>query len=269
MIRRLRRAFTLIELLAVIGIIALLSLLVIGLQPTNPKGLEGATRQVQSALTLTRAKATLGNIDDPADTEGTNRYATVRARLLILNDPADPENHLRLMGIVHGAQVIRDGDTAAPKTEGQLANDTSALRWFASSEPMKLPEGVYYAENSLNALRAILRSDTERNITFANAPTMRLDYPSRTGKKEGEGKARTWYYYEFLADGSCNSRDTATASDTAGTNDSATGARLMFVEGALPPGATQPLPKNKEQVGGVIITPRGMLLPVTGLYEIK
>ena len=269
MSRRLRRAFTLIELLAVIGIIALLSALVIGLKPENPKGLSGATQRVQSMLTLARSQAMLGNIDDPADTEGSNKYATVRTRLLILNDPEDPDNHLRLMGVAFGAQVIAKGSTAAPKTEADLSGDSSSLRWFAATEPMKLPEGVYYAENSLTALRAILRSDTERNLTFSNTPTMKLDFPSRSGKKEGEGKSRTWYYYEFLADGSCNSRDTATASDTKGT--SATGARLMFIEGDLPPGASQPLPKNgnKEIVGGMIITPRGMILPVTGLYEQK
>lgn len=263
---RIRRAFTLIELLAVIAIVALLAGIVIGLRPENPKGLQGATQQVMSQLSLARQMATLSNIDDPTDDRRTNKYATVRTRLLILNDPSDSENHLRLMGIVYGAQRIPAGSTVAALTEAQITGNPAALWWYADSEPTKLPEGIYYVENKLPKLREILTSDA-RSITFGNAPTMRLAYPRRNPQQENGPDARTWYYYEFLADGTCNMRDTQSATDALGTT--GTGARLMFVQAELPPGASQPDPKNPGVVGGVIITPRGKLLPITGLYEQK
>ncbi len=261
----IRRAFTLIELLAVIAIVGMLAAIVIGLQPGNPKGLQGATQQVMSQLSLARQMAMLANIDDPTDDNRTNTYATVRTRLIILNDPDDPDNHLRLMGIVHGAQRVARG-AAAALPESQLSGNPGALQWYGNSEPVKLPEGVYYVENRLPKLREILTSDA-RSVTFGNAPTMRLAYPRRNPQQENGAGARTWYYYEFLSDGSCNMRDVQSASDT--TGQAGTGARIMFAQAELAPGATQPEPKSKEVVGGVIITPRGKLLPITGLYEQK
>lgn len=265
---RARRAFTLIELLVVIAVVALLGALVLSISPGNPKGIKGATKQVESLLSLAQTQAKLGTLNDPDEPTGEtqrNRYGTVRARLLILNDKDDPVNHLRLMGIVVGAQVRSAGNTTPFKTEKELQE--ADLTWFANDgAPVLLPDNIFYAENNLSALKNLLRSDA-KNLTFANAPTMQLDYPKRSGQKSGSG--RTWYYYEFLADGSCNMRDDQSASDTSGTT--GTGARLMIVEGILNPAQAQPTIENKEnpRVGGVIVTPRGKLLPITGLYEVK
>ena len=106
--KKLRRAFTLIELLAVIAIVALLAGIIAGLQTSSPVGLDGATRQAQSVFELARAKAMLSNNPDPDNVDPKNpvwKLYTPRSRVLILNDPND-DGHLRKMTVIVGGQRI-------------------------------------------------------------------------------------------------------------------------------------------------------------------
>ena len=94
---RLRRGFTLVELLVVITIILMISGLFLGLSPGDGGGLAAGQRIVGSSLRTLRAMALMNR---GAGTSGVT-YAP-RYRLLILNDPDDEVNHLRQFVIAVG-----------------------------------------------------------------------------------------------------------------------------------------------------------------------
>ncbi len=259
--RRIRRAFTLVELLAVIAVIALLATLLAGLRPGSPKGLDGATQQAQSMFQLARSQAMLANNLDPDYPD--DRLYTPRARVIILNDQTDTENHLSRMGVILGGQLVDPKTGRNRYTGGEIKGEKdlqeSDLVWYAVGEGATLPKGFYYVDNANKAVtKAILKSDVE-NKTFPSTPTMRVEFPRRKAQRTGSGK--TWYFYEFLSSGAANMSDKADV----------TGARFIVMEGEINP-ATKELTAiaGKENiVGGLLILRPGTTVSINKKYEAK
>jgi prepilin-type N-terminal cleavage/methylation domain-containing protein len=252
--KKLRRAFTLIELLAVIGIIGLLAAILAGLRPSSPIGLDGAASQAQSIFALARSQAMLANNPDP-DFPDWKLY-TPRARVIILNDPDDEQNHLRRIGVILGGQLADPKNPASIKSEKDLQEGD--LKWYAIGEGSILPDGVFYVDNGNSSVtKQILRS-TMQNKTFAT-PTMRVEFPRRKAQQSGSGK--NWFYYEFLASGAAN------MTDADGSN---TGARFIVTEGYLHPGTKKIIPvEGKENnVGGFLVLRSGNTVLIKN-YEAK
>lgn len=125
--RSLRRGFTLIELLVVITTIALLAGIFISLTPGDGGGLPAGQQMVASSIRSLRAMALMNR-----GVSASGVSYNVRYRLLILNDPTDPANHLRQFVLAIGGS-----DVAA------TVNDTS-LNWVSPAPPSVLPNGVYF-----------------------------------------------------------------------------------------------------------------------------
>lgn len=257
--RRIRRAFTLVELLAVIAIIALLASLIAGLTPGSPKGLDGATRQVQSAFDLARSQAMLANNLDIVYPD--DRLYTPRARVIVLNDPDDADNHLRQIGVILGGQLVDPKTGKNRYTGGDVKAEKdlqeSDLIWYSVGAATTLPRGFYYVDDVSKVVsKAILRSDVY-NKTTEKPKEMQFQFGLRKGQKSGTGK--NWYYYEFLSNGSANMSD---KSDV-------TGARFMIIEGTYNPGTKQlEVPAGKENiVGGLIILRPGTTVTINNKYE--
>ena len=257
--KKLRRAFTLIELLAVIAIVALLAGIVAGLQTSSPVGLDGATRQAQSVFELARAKAMLSNNPDPDNVDPKNpvwKLYTPRARVLILNYPND-DGHLRKMTVVVGGQRIATTSGTQPKSEKNLQE--SDLVWYSASDPTTLPADFFFVPDGADntaVTKAILRSDM-LNKTFTSTQKMNVNVGRRTAQTSGSGPS--WYYYEFLPSGAANMTD---------RND-VTGARFMITEAQLNPQTKKLEAKGdkKDIVGGFLILRPGNLVPINKISE--
>ncbi|NBV38655.1 MAG: type II secretion system protein, partial [Verrucomicrobia bacterium] len=129
-ISRLRRGFTLIELLVVITIILLISGLFLSLSPGDGGGLVGGQRMLTGNIRSLRAMA-LMNREAPLSVASSKKIS--RYRLLILNDPTDPVNHLRQFVLAIGT-----ADATAN------ANPSSNLYyWFSPEPPSNLPTGIF------------------------------------------------------------------------------------------------------------------------------
>lgn len=121
---RQRRAFTVIELLVAVSIIALLATLVFGAFSGNSK-----------SLALESAQATLGNLVVAARTKA---MANGRAaRLLIHNDTANPERVRRYL-------ILQEQDANAA--------------WVTTSDVL-LPKGVYVMPSQNHLLTGLLEGD--------------------------------------------------------------------------------------------------------------
>lgn len=257
--KKLRRAFTLIELLAVIAIVALLAGIIAGLRTGSPVGLDGATRQAQSVFELARAKAMLASNPDPDNVDPNKpvwKLYTPRARVLILNDPND-DGHLRKMVVIFGGQRIAANSTTAPKSEKNLQE--SDLVWYCDSPPTTLPADFFFVPDGAQnqaVTKAILRSDMV-NKTFSSTQTMNVNIGRRSAQNSGSGPS--WYYYEFLASGTANMTD---------RND-VTGARFMITEAQLNPQTKKLEAKGdkKDIVGGFLILRPGNLVPINKISE--
>ena len=118
---RLRRGFTLVELLVVITIILMISGLFLGLSPGDGGGLAAGQRIIGSSLRTVRAMALMNR---GAGNSGVT-YAP-RYRLLILNDPNDEVNHLRQFVIAVGGVSSADQGGSGPAPERTIGK---ARRW--------------------------------------------------------------------------------------------------------------------------------------------
>ena len=68
-----KRAFTLVEILTVIAIIGIVAMVIVGLRPGNPRGLEDARRIASAEFRVAQSKAVLGANPD-RDPTTTQRY---------------------------------------------------------------------------------------------------------------------------------------------------------------------------------------------------
>ena len=135
-----RRGFTLIELLVVIAVILLISAMFLGLSSnSNSTGLVGGQRMLASSLKSLRAMALLNQ--GVTSQQGSTTY-NARYRLLILNDPSDPVNHLRQYVIAVGgidSRTITDGSDPS-----SIKNTDLRYKWLAPAPASTLPNGVYF-----------------------------------------------------------------------------------------------------------------------------
>lgn len=140
---RLRSAFTLVELLVVITIILLVSGLFLSLSPGDGGGLAAGQRVLGTSLKTVRAMALMNR-----GTLGSGVPYNARYRLLILNDPNSPEEHLRTVCVAVGAVTALDAGGDDPAT---IRTDDVRYKWFAPEAPVRLPKGVYFVPPQGNA----------------------------------------------------------------------------------------------------------------------
>ncbi len=135
---RVRRGFTLIELLVVITVIMLISSLMMNLPASNSGGLVGAQRMLGSSIRSLRAMALMNR-----GTYSNNITYNARYRLLILNDPTDPVNHLHQFVVAVGSV---DSFNLPAGTDPTTITDTTNAnyKWYAPNAAMSLPNGVYF-----------------------------------------------------------------------------------------------------------------------------
>ena len=217
---RVRRGFTLMELLVVITIIMLISGLFLSLSPGNGGGLPASQRILASSLRSVRALALMNR-----GTLGNGIAYNARYRLLILNDPSDPANHLRQFVIAVGGVNSIDAGGVDPATLA-ATNDTK-YTWFAPESPSLLPNGVYFippkedttttindpsgAPAAANTRRSII-GDIADNAGNAldhttSPPWVKFAYynqPTNLATMSSEGTAKKWYYVELQPSGASN-----------------------------------------------------------------
>lgn len=216
--RRLRRAFTLVELLVVITIILLLSGIFLGLSPGNGGGLPAAQMMLSSSLRSVRAMALMNR-----GTMGTGISYNSRYRLLILNDPTDQANHLRQFVIAIGGVNAASAGAVDPST----ITDTSASQytWFSPESPSVLPNGVFFippkndTTTTINPPAGGLTANTRRSVigpildnagnskdNTSSPPWMMyatLNQPTSLGNMTPYNPKK-WYYVELQATGASN-----------------------------------------------------------------
>ncbi|PHX58457.1 MAG: hypothetical protein CK522_04040 [Opitutia bacterium] len=135
---RARRGFTLIELLVVITIILLISGLFLNMSAGDGGGLMGGQRMVGSSIRSVRAMALMNR-----GAQGTGVSYNARYRLLILNDPEDPVNHLHKYMIVVGSVDTSTMSAGVDPTTITSTSD-SRYKWYSPDAPTLLPSGVYF-----------------------------------------------------------------------------------------------------------------------------
>jgi prepilin-type N-terminal cleavage/methylation domain-containing protein len=141
---RARRGFTLVELMIVISVILILAGMMLAIQPTNPEGLANGQRMLGSTLRSARAQAMANRAALPRPPGLTLNWAPAdfRYRVLIKNDPADPDRHLREVLIAIGVRGLGSATSAAKYT------------WFSPDPSVMLPPGIYFVPPVINAAPA-------------------------------------------------------------------------------------------------------------------
>jgi len=139
-----RRGFTLVELMIVISVILILAGMMLAIQPTNPEGLANGQRMLASTLRSARAQAMANRAALPRPAGLTLNWAPAdfRYRVLIKNDPTDPDRHLREVLIAIGVRGL-GASTAAAK-----------YAWFSPDPSIMLPPGVFFVPPVANAAPA-------------------------------------------------------------------------------------------------------------------
>jgi prepilin-type N-terminal cleavage/methylation domain-containing protein len=239
---RARRGFTLVELMIVISVILILAGMILTIQPTNPEGLANGQRMLSSTLRSARAQAMANRAALPRPAGLTINWAPAdfRYRVLIKNDPTDPDRHLREVIIAIGVRGLGAAATAAK------------YAWFSPDPSIMLPPGVFFVPSVANAAPATgftnpavtmppgvnlsgTSSATRLSRISALADPTGLtagtyDQPSPTGSQSpmmlyrptfapnisttivnfdnavhtAANGAKQWYYVEFGADGTSN-----------------------------------------------------------------
>ena len=218
--RRSRRGFTIIELLLVIMIILLISGMFLGLRVGDGGGLPAAQRMMGSTIRSVRAMALMNRGTNVTGISYNSRY-----RLLILNDPTDPVNHLRQFCIAVGGVTAADAAPTDPTTI--TATNDNRYKWFSPEGTSFLPEGVYFIPPKTDLTTTInppagapMAAGTRRSIigpiadglgnaldaAGASPPTMTfapLNQPTSLPGMSGLG-AKKWYYIEIQSSGASN-----------------------------------------------------------------
>ena len=164
--------FSLIELLTVVGVMAILATLLVFREPSPEASLKTAQRITASMLATTRRFAILKG---------------QKARLIINKDEFadDRSQFLRFMGIVY----------ESPNNPNQ---------WIAANEGSFLPKNVYYIPRDLDGV-----NDQTKGGDMAlsdEAKVMKIVYPKLSPQRESGPE---WYYYEFDANGMADALTTA------------------------------------------------------------
>ncbi len=220
--RPARRGFTLIELLLVITIVLLISGMFLGLSTGDGGGLPAGQRMVGSSIRSVRAMALMNR-----GTAGTGISYSSRYRLLILNDPTDPVNHLRQFCVAIGG--ISAATIAANNLDpATILTNSKYYTWVSPEGSSMLPAGVYFippkddktttinnppggtmmantrrsiigsiADNVGNADDSAGSSPPWMNFTPVNQPTSLQDMRTSLGAKK-------WYYIEIQPTGASN-----------------------------------------------------------------
>lgn len=229
-----RRGFTLIELLTVLGIMMLLIGLVITVQPRNPEGLTGATRLADAVFQTARFKARQA-LQPDRDPEANPIY-NIRSRVLILKDPENEEQHLRLFRVIVGG------------TRTPLDTSPGDYVWYGVDAGTMLPKDVYFVEpdNPTPAEPSRRSRISNKDVTGGNC-IMNLDLtPKTTAQADGSGN-KQWYFYEYNEDGTSNMNF----------------AVLMVGEGVWNPASKRVEFANKNLVGGFAVFPNGNTISFT------
>lgn len=172
-----RRGFTLVELLAVVGLIMILAT-VVGVAFSGRSGasaLPTAQRIAASGFQAARSTAILN--PSVRDSAGNSvRLTNPRVRVLIHNDPSDPDRYLRFFGTVIG-------------------NDTQG--WAAITQGTFLPSGLFFVppEGGQTVDGAIM---PPRSLSSFDG-NMNLNFPRTALSPAGTGPS--WFFYEFEGSG--------------------------------------------------------------------
>ncbi len=161
-----RSAFTLVELLVVIALILVASSLIfIGGGGGDGKALSASQRIVSGIAKGARSQAILKN---------------ATTRLIIHNDPSEPDKYLRLFGILYG-------DSATLDAQG------NPTQWIAGTQGTLLPEGIYFDPD--------LSASGPLSNTWSKTKVTDMEYPRAVAKAVGGADAQSFYYYEFNSNG--------------------------------------------------------------------
>lgn len=222
-----KKAFSLIEILAVIAIIGILATVVIGLQPGNPRGLDDACHLASTEFRVAQNKAVLGTNPD-RDPESVKRY-NIRTAVLVLNNPDDEERHLRYI-----VPVV--GGTASESDSPEIRD----YYWYAISDTagVMLPQGVYFVPptESVNYRSVVTPLEGQNEVSFEPST-------QSGGKKFGAGKQK-WYVYYFDMNGQTFMSK----------------ATFMVAEGRWDPGARKVIFEKEQPATGFAITRNGAII---------
>jgi prepilin-type N-terminal cleavage/methylation domain-containing protein len=218
--RRARRGFTLIELLLVITIILLISGMFLGLSTGDGGGLPAGQRMVGSTIRSVRAMALMNR-----GTAGTGISYNSRYRLLILNDPTDPVNHLRQFCVAVGGVSLASAGLTDPALI--TATNDNRYTWVSPEGTSMLPAGVYFIPPKSDTTTtinpppgAVMLANTRRSIigsiadnngnaldSAGTSPPWVMFTPVNqpTGLQAmGAMGAKKWYYIEIQPSGASN-----------------------------------------------------------------
>jgi prepilin-type N-terminal cleavage/methylation domain-containing protein len=218
-----RRGFTLIELLVVITIILLISALFLGISTGDGGGLKGGQRIIASTIRSVRAMALMNR-----GAYSTGMTYNGRYRLLILNDPTDPVNHLHQFVVAVGCV---DSSKVSAGVDPLSISDTtnSAYVWYAPEQPTSLPNGVYFIppKGSATTVNGPVNLDTGTRADLTDpkyssvigpiadtstssavldtqtSPPRMLFTPVNQPQALGAG-GKSWYYIELQSSGASN-----------------------------------------------------------------
>ncbi len=219
-IARARRGFTLIELLVVITIILVISAMFLGISTGDGGGLKGGQRIIASTIRSVRAMALMNRGAYSSGITYNGRY-----RLLILNDPTDPVNHLHQFVVAVGC--VDSSKVSAGVDPSSISDTTNnAYVWFAPEQPTSLPNGVYFIppKGSATTINAPVDDSGARLALTANQfsvigpiadmassgvldtttspPKMLFTPVNQPQALDKDGKS--WYYIELQSSGASN-----------------------------------------------------------------
>ncbi len=220
---RVRRGFTLIELLVVITVIMLISSLMMNLPAGNSGGLVGAQRMLGSSIRSLRAMALMNR-----GTYSNNITYNARYRLLILNDPTDPVNHLHQFVVAVGSV---DTFGLSGGTDPTTITNTTDFnyKWYAPNPAMTLPNGVYFipptsdttttvnmpvdaTADAQKGRRSVIGSIADLTSTGSpdnqsSPPKMKfaaVNQPASLRAAPHSTDGKEWYYIELQSTGASN-----------------------------------------------------------------
>lgn len=228
-----QRGFTLTELLVVIGLIMVLAT-IMGVAFSGRSGaaaLPTAQRIAASVFQAARGTAILNpSVRTGAALDSdTVRLGDPRVRILIHNDPSDPDRYLRFFGTVIGG---------IDPTDNQL-------KWSAVTQGTTLPSGLYFVPPTGGAPAVAGEDMPARSQSGAPTPTMSLEFPRAGLRTAGTGP--TWLVYEFDSSGRAVSVDLNRVVIATGffRQDGSAGATIYF--------------DNPFSVTGFVVLPSGTL----------